>query len=201
MENLLETTFKRLEKHFNTNECAFISACRSENSPEINNKLTNELANDLRKLGYGYIKVKGGYIETLRDGTKKPVEEKTFAIFNNNNESFENFPSGYKTDFVRDMIALCRKYNQDSVLIKEKNQPGHYYNQSGETFENFNTITKDNIEEYFTRLRNTKFKFIEADESDNKENYSRYNQTFGTKVERSLFFADMCKNYPDLYKK
>lgn len=202
-QNLLETTFARLKKHFETRDCAFISACRSENTPEENNIATENLERDLRYLGYGFIKVKGGYIETADDGREIPVVEKTFAVFNNNHQNFKNFPGGYKTHFKRDMIGLCRKYDQNTVLIKEAGQPGHYYDQAGNAFGNFNHISTEDIEEYFTKLRSNTFKFTEAEETVwnglNMEEYSRYNQTFGTKVMRAMFFADMHKLYSDLF--
>ena len=195
MENLLETTFKRLEKHFNETDCAFISACRNENTPEENNKRTKALSKDLQDLGYGFIKIKGHYIEEKSDGTQIPVDEKSFAIFNNNDQ-FQ-----YKTDFMRDMIALCRKYDQECVLIKLKGQPGHYYSQDGTTSENFNKISLDILDNYYSQLRNTKFVFTETDESDNKEDYSRFNQTFGTRVSRTMLYKTLQDLYPDLFER
>lgn len=203
MTELLETTFARLKRHFNDRNCAFISACRAGNTPEQNNKATEALEKDLRDLGYGFIKVKGGYVEISDDGTKVPVIEKTFAIFDNNHQNFNNFPQGFKTNFKRDMIGLCRKYNQDTVFVKEKDQPGHYYDQAGKAFGNYNDISTEDIENYFTTLRSNTFKFTEAEETEyngvNMEEYSRYNQTFGTRVMRAMFFADMHKLYPDLF--
>lgn len=193
MSTLLETTFARLEKHFQNNDCAFISACRKENTPEENNIATNNLAHDLQILGYGYIKINGGYIESIGKPDERAVIEKSFAVFNNND------PTKYHTDFKRDMIGLCNEYNQDSVFIKMKNESGHYYDKEGNPFGNFNNISKENIEEFFSRLRNTTFKFTEADEVDNMEDYWREKQTFGTRVLRSLRFRELANKYPFIF--
>lgn len=193
MSTLLETTFARLEKHFQNNDCAFISACRSENILEENNIATNNLADDLMRLGYGYVKVKGGYIENKNTPEEKFVEEKTFAVFNNND------PTKYHTNFKRDMIGLCRRYNQECVLIKMKGESGHYYDQKGNESENFNKVSQVDIEKFYTRLRSNIFKFTEADESDNMEDYWREKQTFGTVVRRYFIFDEFHKAYPDLF--
>ena len=194
MKTLIETTFKRLEKHFNENDCAFISACRGDNTASENNIKTEELKEKLRKMGYGYIAIRGGYIENKGTPEERPVEdEKSFAVFNNNDQAY------YHTEFLKDMITLCAEFNQDAVLVKLKGQLGHYYDKNGKASENFNYIDKNMVEQYFSRLRNTKFAFIEEIESD-MENYSRHNQTFSSKVQRSLLYAELEKKYPNIYQ-
>ena len=84
MQNLIETTFKRLEKHFENNDCAFISACRGDRTAEENNIKTEELKEKLRRMGYGYVAIRGGYIENKGLPDERTVEdEKSFAVFNN----------------------------------------------------------------------------------------------------------------------
>ena len=193
MQNLIETTFKRLEKHFENNDCAFISACRGDRTAEENNVKTEELKEKLRRMGYGYVAIRGGYIENKGQPDERAVEdEKSFAVFNNNDQSY------YHTEFLKDMIALCAEFDQDVVLVKLKGQPGHYYDKNGNASENFNRIDKERVEQYFSRLRNTKFAFVEEIESD-MENYSRRNQTFGRKVQRALLYNELEKKYPNLY--
>ena len=194
--DLLETTFKRLEKHFINNDCAFISASRSENTPEENNKATSDLAFDLQVLGYGFIKVIGHYIETNeKTGEKIPVKEKSFAVFNNNSED------KYKANFKRDMLILCKKYDQECILMKLKNEPGHYYYSNGRVDKNLNRISKENIEDFYTQLRNTKFTCTESDETDNMENYSIANKNFWPRQHRYMKLKTLEILYPELFEK
>lgn len=192
--NLFETTFKRLEKHFISNDCAFISACRSENTATENNKATEDLAFDLQVLGYGFIKIIGHYVETNKNtGEKIPVKEKSFAVFNNNAED------KYKTNFKRDMLILCKKYDQECILMKLKNESGHYYYKDGHIARNFNRISKENIEDFYTQLRNTKFVCTESDETDNKEDYSLVNKNFWAKQHRYVTLKTFQMLYPELF--
>lgn len=170
-----ETSFKRLEKHIQNNDVCFISGSRHENEPKENLELTKELANDLRHLGYGFTKIKGGYIEDKGLPTEKVVEEISFAVFNNN-DKWE-----YHIDFKKDMLGLCRKYKQNAILLKMKNEKAGYYKGNGELDgDEFTTITKDNVGEYYSKLNKTKFSFVETD--NEFENYSKFEHTFSSKV-------------------
>lgn len=199
MTELLETTFARLEKHLQERNVAFISACRDDNTPEQNNELTKALEDDLKQMAYGFIKVKGGYIEK-HNGVDVPVEEKTFVVIDNNKEDTPWIPHT-KRNFLRDMVLLANKYNQQEVLIKEKNQPARYYDKDANITREFKEISKDNIEKYYTRLRNTKFKFIEAEENEENENYWYKSQAYSTKVLGCLLFDELRKKYPALFEK
>ena len=198
-QNLLETTFARLEKHIQNKDVAFISACRANQTAEENNKATDKLEHDLKCMSYGFIKVKGGYIED-HDGVKVPVEEKTFAVINNN-KADTPYVVHTKRNFLRDMVLLANKYDQQEVLIKLKNEPARYYDKSANITKEFKGISKENIEDYYTRLRNTRFKFIEADENEVNENYWYKSQGYSTKVLGCLLFDELRKKYPSLFKK
>lgn len=156
-----ESNFRRVLTHIE-NGCCFISASRGENSDEENARATDELAHDIRNLGLGYISVLGGYIENKGMDNETEVTERSFIVPQPNDIS--------DIEFFDQMIDLCRKYNQDSVLLS---MPGFcdfgYYNQSGEL--DFSPgdkllFTDDKIGEYFSELtkgsrRNKKFAFTE----------------------------------------
>ena len=95
---------------------------------------------------------------------------------------------------------MTRKYNQETVLIKLKNEPGHYYRVDGTFKYNFNTISKDVIEDYYTRLRNTTFTFTEVDDSDNLEHYTLLEKNYWSRALRYKMLQDFKRDYPDLYK-
>ena len=86
----------------NKKQFAVISASRKLNSDEENEKNYIELIKDIRDLGYGYIKMRGGYKE--KTGF---VREKSLFV-----------PNIKKSE----IIELGRKYNQDSILFKDVNK-------------------------------------------------------------------------------
>jgi hypothetical protein len=157
-----ESNWSRLNKHINEN-CFIISACRGERSEAQNKKATEELAKDLRADGLGFIRVLGGFIENKGQPDETEVTEESF---------FVPMPKNYnREDFFNVAIKLCRKYNQDSVLIS---MPGFvdfgYYNKNG-SFD-FSpgdklTFNDDKVGEYFSTLvkgskRNNKWAFIDT---------------------------------------
>lgn len=200
MENLIETSFNRFKKPFDTNDIAIISACLKYGedsktclSKKENLARTKPLAHDIWLLGYGYSSVKGSYIEEYKDeatGTikKERVIEYSFLVFNNNAEN------NYHTEFLEDMKKLATKYNQDSVLVKLKGQPGHYYYQDGSVSDNFTKINDNVVTDYFTRLRGKTFT-LEAVEESTFENRSRADQNFGTVVGRALLYNELNKHF------
>lgn len=109
---------------------AMLTAFRSEYSLAENRSRNRQLANDLKQLGYSYVKVTGGYIETItpdnpnwedadvipgRDDIRQlPIMEESFLVTMFNIKT--NEVADYKT-FKDDMIDLGIKYEQDSVLV------------------------------------------------------------------------------------
>ena len=123
---LNEVTLNRIlhKKHFVGSGLCVISASRNERSVAENNAKTKELKEDLRVLGYGYIPMYGGYRETRDDGTVHQVFEKSFMVFPYNRK-------GEAVDFAQledDMLALGRKYGQETILVKAKDKAPVYVN-------------------------------------------------------------------------
>ena len=159
--NLEESNWSRVITHIE-NGCCFISASRGENTEQENAESTDRLAADIRSLGLGYIQVLGGFIENKGTPDEVEVTERSFIIPQPNTLS--------DVEFFESMIDLCKKYNQDSVLIS---MPGYcdfgYYNKDGEL--DFSpgeklVFSEDKIGEYFSTLhkgskRNKKFAFTE----------------------------------------
>lgn len=123
--NIEESNLSRIKQHIDSG-CMMISASRGNLTQSENKKRTDELANDLKKLKYGYIRVLGGYIETDENtGDKREVTEESFFVPKPKNVSDESF--------FDNSIKLCKKYNQDSVLISLPDYTEFgYYNKSGE---------------------------------------------------------------------
>ena len=159
---ITESNWSRLNRHLNDN-CFIISGCRGDKTEKENKKATETLANDIRNAGLGYIRILGGYIENKGEEDEREVVEESF---------FVPMPKNYDKDKFFDVaIKLCKKYNQDSVLVS---MPGYtdfgYYNKSGkfdfspgETL----TFTDSKVGEYFSTLlkgsrRNAKWAFIDT---------------------------------------
>ena len=122
-----ESNWGRIIQHID-NGCMMISACRGDKTEEENAKRTDQLANDIREANLGYIRILGGYIENKGTDNEKEVTEESFFVPKNKNMSDE--------DFFDIAIKLCKKYNQDSVLISlpEYTDFGYYDKNIGEYF-------------------------------------------------------------------
>lgn len=142
-----ESNWGRIIQHID-NGCMMISACRGDKTEEENAKRTDQLAKDIRSNGLGYIRILGGYIENKGTDDEKDVTEESFFVPKNKDMNDE--------DFFNIAIELCKKYNQDSVLISlPKYTDFGYYDKNG----NFDFSPGDkfiandkNIGEYFSAL-------------------------------------------------
>lgn len=159
--DLNESNFSRMLTHIDNGYC-FISASRNENTDQENAEATDRLAYDIRSLGMGYIPILGGFIENKGMEDETEVTERSFIVPQPKDIS--------DIEFFDAMIELCRKYNQDSVLLS---MPGFcdfgYYDKNGNLDfspgENL-ILTDEKVGEYFSALhkgsrRNKKFAFTE----------------------------------------
>jgi hypothetical protein len=147
-----------------------VSACRGdwdkdpEENRHQNNEKTKELKADAKEAGFGFIPVYGGFIENKGTPDAQDVFEKSLMVFPFSNRG-ENLPFNNLANWAKKM---GRKYNQDSVLIKEPTIDGDvkepYYfvtssrdgNKIGDKQMWFGKDTykiNDIAQEYFTSLR------------------------------------------------
>lgn len=138
-------------------EFCLISACRDSEmfSPQENEEKTKKLASVLLSKGYGYVPVKGGYVEEREDGSKVTVEETSFLV---------------RRITKQEALDLCKKFEQQTILWKDKD--GCRYldangKQYGKTFKSISQ-EKEAVKEYFTKIKrgNRKFAFI-AEKQEN----------------------------------
>ena len=158
-KQLHESNWGRINQHI-SNGCMMISACRGERTEEENIEKTDELAKDIRSNGLCFIRILGGYIENKGTDREQEVTEESFVVPKNKDMSDE--------EFFEIAIELCKKYNQDSVLISLPNYTEFgYYDKKGDfdfsPGEKFIANEKE-IGEYFSALvkgshRNKKFAF------------------------------------------
>ena len=155
---LNEVAFHRIfDKYFQLGFIA-ISANRSceaekgvdECSPEEvveqekqNRKNFVALKSDVRKSGYGFVPVRGGYQEKLDDGTRIQVEEPSLIIPDMKQDSASIKELGVK---------LCRKFNQDSFLWKpptSEDNKAYFIDQQGQIDMSFDDVKINDLEQMF----------------------------------------------------
>ena len=86
----------------------FITACTDYNSTEENLLANNSLEKDLRSLDHGFNKVLGGYQYKVGEVTEEPG----FQVIDKRLSA---------EDFLDEMVALGKKYDQWAISIKPKN--------------------------------------------------------------------------------
>ena len=160
LQPLNEMTVDRLlGKHYN-NGFIIISASRGENDNQTNNQLSKQLLNDIKNSGFSFVPVFGGFIENKGTENEKQVYETSYIVLN-----FDR--NGNEKDFnaLKNLaINLCKKYNQDSVLVKAPNGAPQYITQNGNVDMEFNGDVKINdlTQQYFSSFisDNTKIRII-----------------------------------------
>ena len=147
MTEMNEASLSRVWQHAESNRpIALLTAFRGEYDREENVRRNKELAATLRKLGYGYFFVDGYWIEN--QGTPEEIhvaEDSIFVIA----------PEGTDEKFRSQMISLGNKYNQDGVLVKDRDGAKVYDKQGGVMFD-VGTLKPGKAGEIYTRLRNNK---------------------------------------------
>lgn len=149
-----ESSLGRFKQHYdNGNLIAFISGCRDEFTPQQCRQNGKEIGQALRKAGFGFTHVKGGFIENYGTDRAKAVEEATFAIYG---------PIEREDELRKLLTALAKKYNQDSFLFVGADRKAKYITKNGGVDCEFSTWKPSDAEQYFTRIGNKKFTFYEC---------------------------------------
>lgn len=141
------------------NTFAMISAYRHTNTPKENNRQTMLLTSDLVHMGLGFIKMEGGYIEYPKDSkdsnTGVPVKERSFFVKNITKEQ---------------AMELCKKYDQESVLFKDKDGLRYIDRNGNNTSE---LLTDIEVDDNFT-LNKIKDYFSRRLQGGNQRNYFKF---------------------------
>ena len=77
---LLESSLGRIFQHTKNRNIGMISASHGDLPSHENNKRHAALATDIRKLGYGFIRTKGCYIENYGKPEARHVDEMAFLV-------------------------------------------------------------------------------------------------------------------------
>lgn len=147
----------------------------------INNKRTKELIADIQQRKFSYTPAYGGFIENNGDSNSEEVYEQSVIVYPYKKDNTYNFDELY--EFA---LEMCKKYNQDSVLIKQPNDLPKYVKQDGIVDFVFNgePTFNDVSKTYFTDLHKntsgkikssgkpTRFSFTESYVSQIPQSYS-----------------------------
>jgi hypothetical protein len=111
---LLEASLSRVHSHVQGRNIGMITAHRGENTPKENASRNKELEQSIRKSGYGFIKVKGRYIENYGTPKAKPVDEHSYLVVGKTGDD-----KGHLLNFLK---KHGEKYGQDSILHKSTSE-------------------------------------------------------------------------------
>jgi hypothetical protein len=109
-QELIEASLGRVLQHVHGANIGIISAERGEHSKETNDANHAQLGHDIRKHGFGYVPIKGNYIENHGTPHEKKVSERSYMVVGKRGDD-----SGRLKGFL---TKHGEKYKQDSVLHK-----------------------------------------------------------------------------------
>lgn len=104
----------RLYEHTKESNIGCISASRGENSKGENVKLTDQLRKDIREAGFGYVKIKGRFIENQGTDNEHAVDEEVALIVGDKTDEGKKKLKAF-------MEKMGAKYKQESILFKGHN--------------------------------------------------------------------------------
>lgn len=160
-----ENNIKRIISKHSDNGYVVISPCRggsdfglnpknskyeSDKLAQINRKRVKSMINDIKQTGFSYTPTYGGFIENFGTDQEENVYERSFIVYNK--DKFGNDCDF--NDLFNFAIDMCRKYNQESVLVQAPGDKPKYIKQDGSIDYEFDggKVFNDISQEYFTDL-------------------------------------------------
>lgn len=152
---LTEASLNRLVRGHDKDGYAVLSASRNERTVEENNKCFEQLKKDVKGMGYSYVPVFGGYVETDDNGEKHPVYEKSLYVLPKRKNQNGEFEDKDFDSFVDNMFQLGKKFEQEEILIKYPDEkPAYYFVKNKQKDMEFNGASFNDIKsEYFTAMK------------------------------------------------
>lgn len=143
-----------------------VSAFRGSYSTGKNMEKSEQLEDDIKDMGHGFVKMSGGFVETDDNNMKTEVRERSFLISKPVPEDIDDKDRKAMVDkFTDEIIALGRKYDQDTVLLKDMQgfyeistnmrsgrSVGQIVNRYVTDGHNAISMAKEIIEKYFSEL-------------------------------------------------
>ena len=186
-DQLTESSLGRFYKHFNNHEpIAFVSADRSEYTKAENSERYRQLKTLVKLSGFGFNRVKGGFIETTTDENGKKIEtpvdgESSLIIYGGSGENQEKL-------FMLAM-QLGKRFGQDAVMLIDTDQNVMFADTKTSNFGSRNKVGKfsaNKISQYYTKIGKKKFSFELLEQDDTPLNPVSYYKMFCNKFRRYL---------------
>jgi hypothetical protein len=107
---LNEASLSRVLTHTQGRNIGMITAHRGENTAAENKALNSDLEGHIRKAGFGFLKVKGRYVENHGTPQARNVDEHSYLVIGKKGDD-----KGHLLHFLK---AHGAQYKQDSILHK-----------------------------------------------------------------------------------
>ncbi len=153
---LNEASLGRFWQHYKEHKpMAFVSADRNENTKQQNARNFSTLKRHVRLAGFGYNRIKGGYVE---EGGKKVDAENSLLIIGNSAEDEKR---------VCDLaIGLGKMFDQSSIMFVDTNGDAQWISTREDsdvgpigTIKKLGKFRTNNINDFYSKLGNKTFKF------------------------------------------
>jgi len=192
IENKLEeSSLSRVWQKTQNHSCGTITSHRDKKTKAQNKQTNKEMLTYLMGKGYSVTKIKGSYIENFGSENEKEVGEESFFVCN---QKVEGSDGGI---LEKDLIALGRKYDQDSVLIIPMGGKGSYLYGTSKRDDAYPSYNKKEVVgsgkfgkasgQFLSRIRGRKFAFEEV-EPTQTINGIRGKKIFVGKMEKEMDF-------------
>lgn len=144
-QRITETNLNRIVNTHMKKGMIIISAVRVERTQEENKIKTEELKTEIKKAGYSFIPVMGGYISTDQITGEKKEDVETSFIVPTSGDNKELFDLGK---------SLCKEFNQETFLYSDGTKPPAYFTSDGTLDFSFSGGIKYNdlMQQYFTQI-------------------------------------------------
>jgi hypothetical protein len=171
-----EVNLGRVYQHTQNRNIGMITAHRGEYEAGENNQRNQELEDSIRKAGFGYVKVRGRYIENHGTENANPVDEHSFLVIGkqgNDNGELLSFLKNHGEKYEQDSI-LHKSHDSETAQLHGTKEGG--YPGMGETVD-VGKFHPSRAGEFHTVLRNRKTFSFESFSLVNRITFSSRKET------------------------
>lgn len=115
LDEAANKSLARIHQHVQDRNIGIITAHRSANSADENKRRNTELVGHIKNHGFGFVHIRGKYVENKGEPNEKHEEEHSYMVIGkkgNDNGALKGF-----------LTKHGEKYGQDSILHKAHNSP------------------------------------------------------------------------------
>lgn len=196
MEQLNEIGLSRLNKHTEDNRpLATISGFRYQDdsgkvlSIQENRARNAQIESELKRQNFGFMKVKGAYIEKDKEGNEVEVAEESFLVIGERGRG----------DAVKALVVtLGKKFGQDSILYRDDDGQAQLIATRADSFvgpvgtvQKLGRFIPKRIGDYYTKLKgDRKFTFKTLSEEFEPKQHLGFSDFRALSVIREVYLAE-----------